>query len=185
MAKQPTQEPVADESVVSEPVAQEPPTKAELMAGLQKALSEGNFKEVTRISREIDKTAKAEEKAELDAKRAELVAVENTVKDAIVGVITPLYDAGELDKADGIWLSWDFGEQAPTIRLTKTAARTPKAGGGGTGKKFDISTDSLLEEFGDQMFNEEQNFKQAYESNTDKNFRYGIRQKLLKKKGII
>jgi len=173
------QEPPAQESVAEEQLSQE-----QLQAQMQAAINSGDWKEVAKVARQIDTIAKQAEKAELEAKRAELVAVEALVRETIVGAITPLYDSGELDKADGVWIAWVFGDQAPTIRLTKTATRAPKAGGG-TGKKFDISTDALLEKYGDEAFNEELTFKQAYDSNTDKNFRYGIRQKLLKKDKII
>jgi len=175
------------DSVAQETVTEEQPSQEQLKSQLQQALAENDWKAVTKISRQIDQIAKQQEKVELDAKRQALVAVENLVKESIMRVITPLYDAGELDKADGIWLSWDFGEQVPTVRLTFRATRTPKAGGGGTGKKFDVSTDSLLEKYGGEIFDSEtgQTFREAYNSNTDKNFRYGLRTKLLKKDGII
>ena len=160
------------------------PTQKELMTELQTALSKGDFKAVATVSRKIDTMTKAAEKAEQDAKRAALDKVIEAVKSAIVKAIKPLIDSKQLDAADGIWFSYDFGEQAPAVRLTKTAARAARTGGG-TGKKFDVSTDSMLAKHGTEKFNDELTFQQAYEQNTDKNWRYAIRTKLLKLEGII
>ena len=141
---------------------------------------------MSQVSRKIDIMTKAVEKAELDAKRAVLDGMCEVVKDGISRVVKMLIDAGKLDAADGIWYSYDFGEQAPTVRLLKSTARAPRAGGGGTGKKFDVSTDAMLAKYGTEPYKDSgQTFQQAYESNTDKNFRYAIRQALLKKEGII
>jgi hypothetical protein len=161
------------------------PTEAELMAELKAALAKNDFKAVATISRKIDGITKAKEKAELEAKRAALAKVEEIVKAAIAKAVKPLIDSKQLDAADGIWFSYDFGEAAPTVRLTRTAAKAPRAGGGGTGKKFDISTDQLLAKHGAEKFNDEMTYQQAYESNTDKNFRYAIRTKLLKLEGVL
>ena len=63
------------------------------------------------------------------------------------------------------------------------AARSGSSGGGG--KKFDISTDDMLSRHGQNEYKDGLTFQQAYESSTDKNWRYAIRQKLLKLEGII
>lgn len=175
-----------EQTIVEEAVAPAPePTEAELMQELQNALTKGDFRAVATISRKIDQKTKAAEKAELDAKHVALAEVEGIVKKTIIDAVTPLYDSGQLDAADGVWLSWDFGEQAPTLRLTKTATRTAKAGGG-TGKKFDISTDNMLAKHGTEMYKDSgMTIRQAYDQNTDKNYRYAVRQKLLKLEGII
>lgn len=162
------------------------PTREQLMAELQTALSTGDFRAVAAVSRKIDTMTKAAEKAELTAKQAALESVKAIVQTAYLEAITPFIDDGSLDAADGVWISHDFGEQAPTVRLTKTTARAPRAGGGGTGKKFDISTDDMLARHGDEMYKETgKTFRQAYDSNVDKNWRYAIRQNLLKLEGII
>lgn len=161
------------------------PTQAELMAELQTALTKGDFKAVTAISRKIDTLTRAAEKAELDTKRAVLDAIAEDVKAAITLAIEPYKDSGQLDVADGIWYADDFGEQAATLRLIKSQAKARTSTGGGTGKKFDISTDAMLASHGAEEYKDGQTFQQAYEANTDKNWRYAIRQKLLKIEGII
>lgn len=178
--QQDTAEPVV-EQVVAEP------TEAELMAELEAALKSKDFKAVAAASRKLDQSVKATEKAELEVKRAALDAMIGKVKDAITKAVKPLVDSGELDAADGIWYSYDFGEAAPVVRLMKTQPRAARAGtgGGGGGKKFDISTDDMLSRHGQEEYKDGLTFQQAYESSTDKNWRYAIRQKLLKLEGVI
>ncbi len=167
-----------------EPVA---PAQIEeqLMSELEIALKSKDFKAVAAASRKLDTAVKAKEKAELDVKRAALDAMTDEVKAAIHKVIKPIVEAGKLDAADGIWYSYDFGEQAPTVRLMKSAPRAARAGSGGGGKKFDISTDDMLARHGQEEYKDGLNYRQAYESSTDKNWRYAIRQKLLKLEGVI
>ena len=160
------------------------PTEEELMAELETALKSKDFKAVAAASRKIDGIQKAKEKAELDAKRAALEAIGEKVKAAISKAVKPLVESGDLDAADGIWYSYDFGEQAPVVRLMKTQPRAVRAGGGG-GKRFDVSTDEMLSRHGAEEYKDGLTFQQAYESSTDKNWRYAIRQKLLKKEGIL
>ena len=173
----------AIESAVATPAAE--PTEAELMAALESALKSKDFKAVAAASRKLDQAVKAKEKAELEVKRAALDAMIDKVKAAVVKAVKPLVDSGELDAADGIWFSHDFGEATPVVRLMKTAPRAVRAGGGGGGKKFDISTDDMLSRHGTEEYKDGLTFQQAYESSTDKNWRYAIRQKLLKVEGII
>lgn len=181
MAKETKEQPVASE----QPVVEQP-TKEQLMVEMKSAMTSGDWKLVSQVSRKIDIMTKAVEKAELEAKRAVLDQMVEVVKAAYIEFRTPLVDSGQLDAADGIWIADDFGEVSPTVRLMKSTARAPRAGGGGTGKKFDVSTDAMLSKYGVEPYKDTgQTFQQAYESNTDKNFRYAIRQALLKKDGII
>ncbi|KKN72635.1 hypothetical protein LCGC14_0408770 [marine sediment metagenome] len=169
---------------------QEPvqPTEAELKAELDKAYQSGDFKAIAVVARKIDQAVRTAEKAELEVKRASLDGIKNKVAKAYEKAIKPLYDSGELSSEliDGIWISHDFGDVAPTVRLTKTAPKgTRSSGGGGGGKKFDISTTDMLAKHGEEECKDGLNFSQAWESSTDKNWRYGIRHKLLKLEGII
>ncbi|GAH71851.1 unnamed protein product [marine sediment metagenome] len=184
MVKEPEQAGGVQEQPEPTPPVPEP-TEAELMAELEAALKSKDFKAVAAASRKLDQSVKAKEKAELEVKRAALDAMIEDVKAAIQKAVKPLVDSGKLDEADGIWYSYDFGEQAPTVRLMKSAPRAARAGGGGGGKKFDISTDDMLTRHGGEEYKDGLTFQQAYESSTDKNWRYAIRQKLLKIEGII
>ena len=160
-------------------------SESELMAQLDAALKSKDFKAVAKVSNEIAKFQKTKEQAELEAKQAALAAITDEVKSTITKALKPLVEAGKLDDADGIWYTQDFGEKLVTIRLTKTAPRKASTGGG-VGKKFDINTNDLLAKFGDQKYKETgMTIQQAWESNTDKNWRYAIRQTLLKLNGTI
>ena len=183
---------MADKEAEAEVIEAEPeaptapePTEAELMAELEKALASKDFKAVAAASRKLDSAVKAKEKVELEAKRAVLDAMTDEVKAVLMKALKPLVDSGKLDAADGIWLSFDFGEAAPVVRLMKTQPRAARSGSGGGGKKFDVSTDDMLSRHGDELYKDGMTFRQAYDSSTDKNWRYAIRQKLLKIEGII
>jgi len=177
-------EEVAAATVQPEPV--KPVSEAELMMQLDAALKSKDFKVVAKVSNEIAKFQKTKEQAEQAAKEAALAAVTDKVKKAIQAALKPLVDAKELDEADGVWFTQDFGERLVTCRLTKTAAKKASTGGGGVGKKFDVNTNDLLAKFGDRPYKESgMTIQAAWESNTDKNFRYAIRQTLLKLNGTI
>ncbi|KKM13185.1 hypothetical protein LCGC14_1718870, partial [marine sediment metagenome] len=149
-------------------VAVAEPTEAELMASLEAALKSKDFKAVAAASRKLDTAVKAKEKIELETKRAELDKEIAIVKAAISGAVKNIVDSGELDAADGIWYSYDFGEQAPVVRLMKSQPRAARSGSsGGGGKKFDISTDDMLSRHGQEEYKDGLNFQQAYESSTD------------------
>jgi len=161
------------------------PTEAELKAELDKAYKSGDWKAIAKVAGEIAKFEKAKESAEHEKVLKALEAITEEVKKAVQKVIQPFIDAKKLDKADGIWFVQDFGEKLVTCRLTKSAPRKAGTGGGGGGKKFDVSTEDLLAKFGDTEYKDGVTFKAAHEATTDKNKRYAIREALLKKGGYI
>ena len=162
-------------------------TEEELMAQLQDALATRDFKAVAVASNRLNTAVKAMEKALLEKKQKALDAMADKVKSAITLAIEPLLDSGELESADGVWYSYDFGEKAPVVRLMRTQPKGggERKGGGGGGKKFDISTDEMLEKHGEEEFKNGLTLNQAYESSSDKNLRFSIRKKLLKLEGLI
>ena len=167
-----------------------PKTEAQLMAEMQAAVTSGDFKMVAKVASELVKVQKDKAQSELDAKLKVLVGKTEAVKQAINEVITRMADAGELDAADGVWFSRDFTDNnLITCRLTKTYAKssTPKTPGtaSGAGKKFAVSTTDLLTTYGNEIYKDGATFQAAWDSNTDKNFRYAIREALLKKSGAI
>lgn len=193
--KRPTQpiQPVKVEAVAAVPVAvatpPAPATETDLMTQMTAAVKSGDYKSVAKIAMEITKLQKAKEATENEARLKALVALEVDIKAIIITALKPIINSGKLDKADGVWFSYDFGEKLETIRLSKTATKskstTGTTGGGGTGKKFAVSTSDLLAKYGAEVYKDNLTFSAAFESNTDKNWRYGIREALLKKDGII
>jgi hypothetical protein len=195
---------MADETKVATPVAEMPKTESELMQEMTAAVKSGDYKAVAKVAQELVKVQKVKESTELAAKIAVLTEKTLMVK-GFYDTLTGFFIGGkapeservnkfastikkmtgtELDQADGVWFSNDFGEKLTTCRLVKTAAKTAKAGGTGGGKKFAIGTAELLEKHGSSEYKDGLTFKAAFDSNTDKNYRYAIREALLKKDGV-
>lgn len=166
------------------------PTEEELKAKMDEALKSGDFKLVAKVASELVKFQKAREQAELEAKQKVLQEQNAKVMTAIQKALKPIYEAGELDRADGVWFGWEFGAVAekginPYCRLIKTAPRKGGGGGGG-GKKIAVSSTDLLVKYGDTAYKDTgMTFQQAWDSNPDKNWRYAIREALLKADGLI
>lgn len=184
MVKDTSIEDIPQEPTTPETVAV--PTEDELKAKLDTALKSGDFKAIGKVAGEIAKLVKTHETAELEVKTAKGKGVNEKVKSAIMKAINPIINAGELDDFDGIWFSLDFGDKSESCRITKGITRKASGGtGGGGGKKFDVTTSALLEQFGNEEYKDGITFNAAHESSTDGNYRYNIRQKLLKKGGYI
>jgi len=184
----PKPEPKAVVSVVTPtaPVTAPVVSEKSLMASLQTALAAGNFKLVAQVSQELVKYQRTQEQAAADAKSKALLAVTLEVKTALDAAVKKLVDAKKLDLADGVWYSQDFGDKSAACRLIKATAKAErKSSGGGVGKKFSIGTAELLQKYGGMEYKDGQTFQQTYEADSDKNFRFGIRNALLKLEGLI
>lgn len=194
-------------AVVAEPVKVK--SEAELMAELQAALKSGDFKAVAKVSTEIAKVQKTKEQSELAEKQKVLEARTEGVK-VLLGTVVGLLVSGhkaskaeqdnllklvsnlngtELDKADGVWYNQDFGEKLVTVRLSKAAAKAARTStGGGGGKKFDYNSIEAITtgKYSAEPYKDTgMTFAQAWASSTDKNWRYAMRQAVLKAEGII
>jgi hypothetical protein len=202
--EQPAEPTTTTNATVDEPASATPaPTyepTAEQKTQLADALAKGDFKTIAIISKAIaaeqsklEKGKKESAKAAEEEKRKALAEVTITVKDMLVDYISQLRKTvAGMDKADCVAFKWDFASELNTVecKLFKSAAKaasTRTGGGGGATKKYDRTTEDLLAEFGGDIFNAEtgQTFKEAHDSKTDGNWRYGIRVKLLKKAGVI
>lgn len=176
---------MADETTGQMAVTEQPKDEATLMAEMNQAVASGDYKAVAKVASELVKFQKTKEAAEQAEKQKRLTEVSSKVQAAIDKIVEKLVSDGVLDDADGVWYSRDFGERLVTIRLMKAQAKTKTGGSGGsTGKKFDVNTNDLLERFGDTEYKDGLTFKQAWESNMDKNYRYAIRVALLKRVGV-
>jgi len=174
------------EEETTQVIEERPKGEATLMAEMNSAVTSGDYKAVAKVAQELVKFQKAKEQIELEAKQAILAEKTVKVKEILDKAVGKLIDSGELDKADGIWYTQDFGEKSTSCRLMKTAAKAKgTGGGGGAGKKFAISTTDLLEKYGTQEYKDGTTYQSAWDANTDKNWRYAIRESLLKKDGLI
>jgi len=159
-------------------------SEKQLMTDIQKASAAGDYKTVARIAQELVKYQRSKEQAETEAKQKALAAIVLEVKTAIDATVKKLVDAKKLDLADGVWYSADFGDKSTACRLIKTTAKAPRTGSGGSGKKYDIGTEEMLKKHGHMEYKGGQSFQSAYDSDTDKNKRYAIREALLKVEGL-
>ena len=161
--------------------------KEELLAQMRKAVDDGDWKAVSKISTEIAKVVAAEERSEKEARQSLLAQQTVIFTDAIRKVVDSLVAEvpdNVIDLMDGVWFSFDFGESLAACRLTKTAVRKASSGGGGGGKKYSAKTSELLEKYGDTKAANGDTYRQLYEATTDGNQRYNIRVKLLKLAGV-
>lgn len=186
------------------PVKDYEPTK-EQKTQLAEALAKGDFKTVTTLSKaiateiaKVEKLKKEAGKGEEEAKKQLLIDTTLAMKDRIVGLINAAKDKDSadyllnMDKADCVVFKWNFTDADNLIecKLFKSSATRPagtKSTGGGAGKKYSVKTDELIAKYGDNIFKDDtgQTFKEAWDSNSDGNWRYGIRVKLLKLEGVI
>lgn len=185
-------------------LVEKPKTETELLAAMDAASKTKDFKTVAKVAAELVKFQRDKEAAEQEAKQKALAAVTEGVKTMFSAVgqlltsghkptakdleaVTKLFASikgTELDQADGIWFSNDFGDKLVSCKLMKSQAKArATGGGGGVGKKFNVTTNELLEKFGNEVYKDGMTYKAAYDSSTDKNFRFGIRESLLKKGG--
>ena len=186
------------------PVKDYEPTE-EQKKQLAEALAKGDFKTVTTISKaiaseqaKVEKSKREAGKGEEEQKKQLLIATTLAMKDRIVELIKRSKDTDNadyllnMDKADCVVFKWNFTDADNLVecKLFKSSAARPagtKSTGGGAGKKYSVKTEELLAKYGEYIFKEEtgQTFKEAWDSNSDGNWRYGIRVKLLKLEGVI
>ena len=182
---------MADEetTAVAEPVDLDA-KKDQLKADLQTALDSGEWSEVAKVSKELSRV-------DADAKRAEVDALQEVMKDTTEKVrsildkaVAKLKESGDLEGADGVWYSNDFsGTDVSGLKLLKVSPRKTGAGSrGDTNRKFSVKTEELLAQFGKDTIPADgklsafagQTYQQAYDFSTEGNHRYQVRTALLK-----
>lgn len=162
-------------------------TLDELVIELQEKAASGDVTGIVKLAQQVAKAQRVKETAEQDAKAKELEAITTTIKASLDKFVEKAVADGKLDKADGVWYSYDFGDKLSTCRLMKAQAkRTTGGGGGGGGKKFDIGWKELLEKHGGEAYKETgMTCQQAWDSDVDKNKRFAVRSQMLKLEGLI
>jgi len=223
---------MADETKQTTVVAPVVMTIDQIQEAMGTATANKDWKQVSKLANQLVKAESDAKAAELKAKQDAIAGVTAKVKsifDKVVDILTrgeaiteddqnkldellAEVTGTELDVADGVWYSNDFGAEsghAVSIRLMKGQAKEAKArtegskeakpASTGGGKKFDISTEAMIAEVGESAtFGDGtngtvkagsayagQSLKAAYDSSTDKNWRYQIRTALLKHTGRV
>jgi len=181
------------------------PTPQELLREqMREAVANEDWKAVGKVSADLAKLEKEEARLAREAAEGAVKELTIKVKDTITDLLTPMIESGELDGCDGVWYGMDFGDlmesglRPASCKLLKSAAKAPRAGGGGGGTKFNVGYKDFLAKYGDELVTEAdaefrsalkpnvgQTWKEAYESSTGGNFRYHIRECWLHKDGLI
>lgn len=163
----------------------------QLNAELDDAYTARDTKRIVQIATAIAKMEKSIENAEIDAKQNALKDITLEVRDAIRDVINAFIEAGKLEVAQGVWISWDFGTNDLDVALLKKTVRAVerKSTGGGHSTKNLPTTADLMSEYGDTMCElsgfDGMTFQQAHDANNNGNKRYRVRQAMLKLGGHI
>lgn len=171
---------------------------------MREAVANEDWKAVGKVSADLAKLEKEEARVAREAAEGAVKELTMGVKDAITELLTPMIEEGKLDGCDGVWYSMDFGDEMvsglrpASCKLLKSAAKAPRATGGGGGTKFNVSYKDFLAKYGDDLVTEADaefrsaikpcvgmTWKEAYESNTEGNFRYHIRECWLHKDSLI
>lgn len=163
-------------------------TLEELLLELESKAKAGDTDGMVKLAQAVSKAKKAQEQAELVAKQAELAELTGQVKAQLDKYVEKLVSDGKLDKADGVWYSYNFGDKASSCKLMKSAAMQQRgaAGGGGGGKKFSIGWKELLERHGKKPYKETgMTCQAAWDADPDKNKRYAVREYMLKLEGLV
>ena len=147
-----------DTPVIPTPVVAPVVTKESLMSDLQTAMAANDWKSVAKASAAIAKLQTSIEKSEREAFEAEVIGIAEVVKDVIDSALKDFIDDGTLDKADGVWYSYNFSDGVSSIRLLEksiTKSGTKSAGSAGSiGKKFDVTKEQLMDACGDEQYKE-------------------------------
>lgn len=171
---------------------------------LATAATKKDWKLLSKLAAELHKLEVAQEEAEKAVKLDALTKIGEKIKLAIGKVIQPFVDRKELDAADGVWYSWDFGAEAlnaHNIRLVKDAGKPTKASGTGSYISRPEKTADLLAQVGSHiMFKEATKvtidkaektmaagttFLAAYKASDNGGWRNRVRMALLKEAGLI
>ena len=162
-----------------------------------------DWKAVSKVARELVDAENLLARSKKEALQAALADITSKVKATIDRAVSKMYDAGELDGADGIWYSKDFGDEASGCRLTKTAPKVKGEASTANGSyvsRPEKSSD-LLKTEGDKPFlpagakatidKVEHTFEsgltlqEAFDYNTNGGWRNRVRMALLKSAGLV
>lgn len=175
-----------------------------LQAKLAEASAKADWKAVTKLARELTEATNAKAKAEREALQAAIAGLTEKVKAIIDKAVAKMIEAGELDGADGVWYSKDFGDESSGCRLLKSAPKAKGEATGGNGGSYvsrpEKSSDLLKEHGATVLFAAETKrtidkvehtfpagytIQEAWDYNTNGGWRNFVRQQLLKAAGLI
>lgn len=162
---------------------------------LQDAMASGDMKAVISLAKGISDAEKAEATAKAEANKGKIVELTAVVMASLEKVANDFME--EITKLVGFENAGVVFKHIPCDKITqcKITTKAVKAGGGG-GTRVNsglAGVKELLEQHGDTLVAKdylggkftEMTWTQAYESNTDKNFRYAVLKGLRKLVGLV
>lgn len=179
-----------------------------LKAKMGEALQKGDITLLQQLAAEHKKLEKSAEEEIEKERLAALISIVAEVRDTvIIKPIKQLIELGKLDKADGLWVKWDFSElfelginpQVSLIKPKKAAVKGATGTGAHKGTRVDLSPEDLLVKTEGLIFGDGTNGtikapaavsgmtpRDAYASDKDGNFRYfKVRVPILKHLGLM
>jgi len=183
------------------------PTPEEHIDGLYEAMSAASAahdkETIKKLAHEIVDAENTLAKAKREALQAAIAGLTEKVKGVIDKAVAKMVETGELDGADGVWYSRDFGDESSGCRLLKSAPKPAgeKSGNGGSYVSNPTKSDDLLKTEGDKefltpgskatidktetTFPDGLTFAEAWKYSTNGGWRNRVRQGLLKSAGLI
>ena len=160
--------------------------QAELREELEQAKLADDWKLVASKAKELANYQAKLEALEHETKLSKLTDVANELKAVVISFIEEAVRHGQLDEAELVSFSWDMTSplNTLTVSLLKAKATKERKATTGTGKVYNVTTESLLIEHGSKLIDgKDETYQQAWDAKMDKNSRYQIRKKLLKLAG--
>jgi len=177
-------------------------THDELEALMKESATAGDWKAVRQYAKELETLEKAGEQARKEAQLKALADITLKVKGKIDKLVNTMVEAKELDLADGVWYSYDFGTTDTACRLMKGSVKKSAGGnGGGSYIANPAKSSDLLAKVGsDIMFTDDTTvtidkvsytmtagttYQQAYDFSNNGGWRNRVRMALLKAAGLV
>jgi len=186
------------EALATKDVAVAKALEPELIKAVQEYAIAGDTKAMMASARELADLQKHIQVLESTGKAQQLNELATEIEAVISEKVQWYIQQGKLDLAKGVYYSFDFEQPVvkgvnAVVRFSKGAGKVKVAGkstgGGAPGKKIDKNgnplpkTDELVATFGETVITyrgKEATIKELYDSNTDGNYRFGLREKLEK-----
>jgi len=183
------------EKQVAEGTVADDKPKGSLTERLQSAMVAGDMRAVIQLAKQIADSERAKERELAEANKDKIVALNNRVMEALTKVADDFME--QITELVGFENAGVAFKHIPADKITqcKISMKAVKStGGGGTRVASGLAgVKELLQQHGDTIVGkdylggkfEDVTWNFAYESNTDKNFRYAVLKGLRKLAGLV
>ena len=164
------------------PMPEQPATVDTEIKALEKELAaataKGDYATVAKIAKQIDKLKSSGKSSAEKQRLAELEKIAAEIATAVKPLLDKYMDKiGQLN-GDGVFITAD----GATVEVK--CVKGKRSSSGAPAQKLPITTAELLKKYGNEKFDDTMTYQQAWDSNTNGNFRYyQIRIPLARKDG--